>query len=806
MLQQNPHRIWYEDKATVAKFLMGGIGTGNFSIGSRGQLCDWELWGNPAKGTRLSYTFFAIRTEDEAGGKQVRVLESRQQPPYERANGYEPVLSAGVPAFETARIAGEVSAAQVELRDSTMPVEVDLYAFAPFIPLNADDSGIPGAILRYKITNTSKQRLQVSVAGSLGNAVGHTGVGSFSTMHNDGVPENEYREAEGLKGIYMTNPTLPADSLNAGSMALTTTAAGQVTAKPYWLKSSFWDGAHEFWNDFERDGELSPVSPEDYNVIKPEYASSHLSIGAICNKFELSPGQSKEIEFLISWYFPNRPHQWPGFIFKDPADGRITKNYYAARFKDAWDVGRYLVGNMARLERESAAFRDALYQTTLPPVMLEAMAANITVLRSTTCFRIEDGTFLGWEGSFDQTGSCEGNCSHVWCYQQTLAFLFPALERDMRRVQFLMETAPDGEMSYRSNTVFGYPRFTAIPPAADGQMATIVQLYRDWKLSGDDTFLKAMWPQAVLALEYAFTKWDQDGDFVFEAEQHNTFDIEFYGMDAYINTLFYAALKAAEEMAAYLGETDRALRYKNTREAGAKKMDAELFNGEYYIQKALDDTPHRYQFGEGCLANQLFGQTLAHIAGLGYLLPEAHVKQTIQSIFRYNFKPEMTKHINVQRSYALGDDAGLICCAWPHGGKPDIPFIYSDEVWSGFEYQTATHLIYEGFFDEALTLVEAVRGRHDGIKRNPWNEVECGSHYVRAMASWGLLIAASGFGYDLTKDELSFAPKISQDAFNCFFSTDKCWGIYKQQIDAVSGELKRSIEVLYGDGEGLRLQ
>lgn len=785
---------------------MGGIGTGNFSIGSRGQLCDWELCNTPAVGAQFSYSFFAIRTEDTSHKIRVRILESRLKPPHDRANGYESALSAGIPRFETARMAGEVSCAMVELRDSHMPVDVDLFAFSPFIPLNPDDSGIPGAVLRYRVRNTSGEHLSVSLAGSLGNGVGYVEQGRFGAMVTQGQPENTYRESVAAKGIFMTNPKLPAEHLLAGSMALLTTSTETVTVKPCWVKSSWWDGAHDFWDEFLNCGSLWQTPPEADHITTPSFEASHLRIGSICSSFSLEPGEEKEVEFLLTWYFPNRPHRWPGQTFCDPDDGRITQNYYASRFQDAWDVGHYLQCNMERLEHDTEQFRSALYQTTLPPVMLDAMAANISVLRSSTCFRIADGTFLGWEGTFDDAGSCEGNCSHVWAYQQTLAFLFPMLERDMRRVNFLLETGEAGDTAYRSNMVFGYERFTDIPPAADGQMATLVQLYRDWKLSGDDFFLKRMWPKAKKALNYAFTAWDLDGDYVFDAEQHNTFDIEFYGMSSYTSALFYAALRAGEEIASYLGERECAQYYRYARETGARKMDAALFNGEYYVQKCLDGIPRRYQYGEGCLANQLFGQTLAHIAGLGYILPEEHVKSAIMAVYRNNFLPSMEEHINVQRVYALNDEAGLICCSWPNGEKPAIPFVYSDEVWTGFEYQTATHLIYEGFFEEALTLVKAVRNRYDGVRRNPWSEVELGNHYVRAMASWGLLIASSGFRYDLTKEEISFAPVISQKNFTCFFSTGSCWGLYSQREDPESGELRQSLDVLYGEADGLRLK
>lgn len=803
-MEQNDLHKWYSSSATAAKFLMGGIGTGNFSIGSRGQLCDWELFNSPGVGNKLPYTFFAIRTEDEQGQVDVRILESRLLPPYERSHGYDSWDNAGIPRFESAELNGEVSRVTVKLRDDSLPVAVTMTAFTPFIPLDEDNSGIPAAVIRYKAVNTTDRPLKVSIAGSLANAAGFKGYGRFCAMLQDGQPNNSYVEEEGLRGLSMTSD-LPGEHVKSGSMFLGTTSPGHVTAKPEWVKSNWWDGAHDFWDDFVRYGTLTTADNRDKQISAVQYDPSRFKIGSLCVDRELGTRGEQEIEFIISWYFPNRPAGWNGHIFKDAADSRITRNYYAGLFGGARETARYLVKNLAKLESHSEDFRNALYQTTLPAVMIQAMDANITVLRSTTCFRIEGGALLGWEGSFDNGGSCEGNCSHVWNYQQTLAFLFPRLERSMRRINFLLETADDGNMSYRSNAVFGKERFTKIPPAADGQMGTIVQLYRDWKYSGDDEFLKTMWDKAALALDFAFTRWDTDGDFVFDAEQHNTYDIEFYGITSMINSIFYAALKAGHEMAKYLGDEAHALKYENALEQGAALMDKLLFNGEYYIQLLEDRAAHTYQYYDGCLSDQVLGQQLAHIAGLGYILPENHIKTAIYSVYKYNFRKTMKNHINVQRTYALNDDGGLICCTWPKSQKPKIPFIYSDEVWTGIEYQAAVHLIYEGFFDEALAIVRAVRDRYDGVKRNPWNEVECGNHYVRSMASWGLLLAASGCRCDMVKRELSFDPKISADDFTCFFSTPEGWGTYTQCKNSRTGEMEKSVRLLYGNLDGVTL-
>ena len=227
----------------------------------------------------------------------------------------------------------------------------------------------------------------------------------------------------------------------------------------------------------------------------------------------------------------------------------------------------------------------------------------------------------------------------------------------------------------------------------------MVRLYREWRFSGDDDFLREVWPGARRALEFAFTTWDSDGDFVLDSQQHNTYDIEFYGENMLANSIFFAALRAGARLAEHLGETELAGRWLEAAELGAARADAVLYNGEYYRQRTDDVDAHRYQYGEGCLSDQLLGQTYAHLNGLGHLLPPDHVRSAVGAIFEHNFRRDFSDYHSVQRTYALNDDQGLVLCTWPRGGRPRIPFVYSDEVWSGIEYQVATNLIYDGLVE-----------------------------------------------------------------------------------------------------------
>jgi len=224
-------------------------------------------------------------------------------------------------------------------------------------------------------------------------------------------------------------------------------------------------------------------------------------------------------------------------------------------------------------------------------------------------------------------------------------------------------------------------------------------------------------------------------------------------------------------------------------------MDAHLFNGEFYIHEVRPASPEmstdpqspdfpRYQLGKGCLSDQLIGQWYARMLRLGDLFAPEQVRRALQSVFRYNWKSDLSEHANPQRIYALNDEAGLLLASWPHGGRPLFPFPYSDEVWTGIEYQVASHLIYEGFIEEGLAIVKGVRDRHNGERRNPWNEFECGNHYARAMASYALLLALSDFFYSAPRGLLRFAPRIYPEDFACFFSVDSGWGIVRQTFGA----------------------
>ncbi|GAA2335736.1 GH116 family glycosyl-hydrolase [Dactylosporangium salmoneum] len=760
--------------AAVAAFPLGGIGTGNVSVGARGELRDWELANAPDKGASLPFTCFAIRVARDGAEAVTRVLEGRLRPPHEGDQGYDAGRLAGLPRLARSRMRGEYPLLWVDLADPLLGAEVTLTAFTPLVPLDADASGLPGAVLRYTVKNIGDAPADVTVVGSMANPVGIARRNVFNFPEFEGHPRNDWVDDGVVCGIRF-GTDLGEHDLRFGSAALATTDR-DVTAKPQWL-SGFWqDGVQVFWDDLCEDGRLEPETVQTLDPPpRPEWFT-RLRVGSLGIAARLEPGAERDFEFLLTWHFPNRARAWQGNIGLDNAGAAdVVRNHYATRFADAWAVARHLAQELPSLEAATRTFHRALHGGTLPPEVVDAAAANLAVLRSTTCFRLEGGVFAAWEGSFAHAGSCEGTCTHVWNYAQSAAFLFPELERSARETEFLRETRPDGRMNFRANSVFGNAPWD-FHPAVDGQLGAVVRLYREWRFGAGDAWLAELYPAARRALDFAFAEWDADGDGVLDSKQHNTYDIEFFGPNSLANSMFAAALHAGARMAERLGEDADAERFGAAARRCAERMDALLYNGEYYEQRIDDVDEHRYQYGTGCLSDQLLGQQLAHVAGLGHVLPPDHVRSAIGAVWKYNFREDLSAHHSVQRTYALGDEAGLLLCTWPRGGRPRIPFVYSDEVWTGIEYQVATHLIYEGLTDEGLRIVRAVRDRHDGRRRSPWNEAECGNHYARSLASWGPVLALSGVDYDAPSATLTIRPRLAAPVVRAVFTAGHGWG------------------------------
>jgi uncharacterized protein (DUF608 family) len=788
-------------------FPLGGIGTGTVSLGGRGQLRDWEIFNRPDKGNELSYAFPAIWVKVGDREPVARVLESRLQPPYETTSeGLGSNNAPGLPRFAEAEFTGAYPFARIAFDDPHVPVDVRLEAFNPLVPLDVDASGWPIAILRYTIRNPNNVPAGVGIAWSVENPVGKEGDRRASSSEKAGGRQVAFRQAPGLSGVYMDDPFLAASHPLKGTFALCAVGApeGSVSYLRGWKGARWWDGVLAFWDDFTADGALESASSPGASPV-----------GSLAVTQTIPARGEAAVTFLLAWHFPNRTPERCGWLAPEGTPKTtVVGNAYTERFADAWDASRQAAEQLPQLEARTRAFAQAIESSTLPPALLDAATSTLSTLRVNTSFRTADGEFHGFEGCNDHGGCCFGSCTHVWNYEQATALLFPKLAHSLRESEFLRNTQENGLMGFRSFLPDGKQIWKTA--AADGQMGCLIKLYRDWKLSGDTDWLRGLWPGAKRALEFAWIEngWDSNRDGVAEGVQHNTYDVEFFGPNPLCGVYYLGALRAGVEMARALGDHESAAEYHRLFASGSRWFDENLFNGEYYIQKvegrpadqiapglragmgAANVLAPDYQMGGACLIDQLVGQYLAHVAGLGYLLEEEHVRKTLKSIFKYNYQPSLGEHAGLQRTFALNDEAAVLIATYPHGSRPEIPFPYFGEVMTGFEYQLAAHMIYEGMLTEGLTVVESIRRRYDGERRNPWNEAECGHHYARAMASWGCFLALSGFRYSALERELTLMPRTRRQAFRCFWSVPSAWGSFTHTLKPQS----QRVEVQVAEG------
>ena len=768
-------RVFTGRQLTAIAFPLGGVCAGCISLGGRGQLRDWEIFNRPDKGNAPEYAFPSIWVQAGSRKPVARVLESRIQPPFEGSSGLGSQNAPGLTRLTSATFTGEFPLAHIGFSDSALPVKVSLDAFSPFIPHEPDESGLPAAILRYRVANPGAVAAKVSIAWSIENPTG-------KTKPKD-TRVNEYKTSERLAGLLMTNPELPGNDPLKGSFVLSVldSTDGRVTHLTGWQRSRWWNSPMFYWDDFSSDGELGP-EPRDPGPV-----------GALSLGRTIPPGGHADYTFLLAWHFPNRTPRRCGWSAAPGDEDTLLGNYYTTRFPDAWAAAEYAAEHLETLEKKTRRFAAAIRESTIPGAIKDAATANLSTLVTQVCFRTADGEFHGFEGADDHSGCCHGSCAHVWNYETATAHLFPSFARSLRDSAFGYQLDSAGGIRFRERLPHHGDSFGFA--AADGQMGQIMHAYLDWVLSGDTPRLREMWPRMKKAIEFAWIPggWDPNKDGVLAGVQHNTYDVEFYGPNPLCGIFYLGALRAGEEMALAVGDTASAAEYRAVFQRGSAWMDANLFNGEFYVQQirgipkskiapnltsdmgsANTENPE-YQVGSGCLLDQLIGQYLAEVAGLGPLVSPGNIHKTLESLWHYNYKRTLVGHDSVQRTYVLNDEPALMVCDYGKAERPHVPFPYYAESWTGQEYLAAAHLLFAGMTREGLEAVHNVRARYDGERRNPWNEPECGYHYARAMSSWSTLLAASGFHYHGGRQSLTIK---AAPGLRCFWSTATGWGTF----------------------------
>ena len=793
-------------------FPMGGIGGGMICMEGTGALSHVSIKNRPDIFNEPAI-FAAIVVKGKSNGAKILegpVPDWKKFGRRDAGNGAAGSTT-GLPRFRNASFLARFPFGYLDISDNDLPLKIKITGWSPFIPTDDDNSSLPVAALEYHFVNTGAETIDAIFSFNSKNFVEiNNGKSSISSTKNGFVLTEEGPKEKPFR----TDIAFFTDS-NA------------AIVNHCWFRGGWWDPLTMAWNAV-KNGEMKAVPPVES---KAPGASLYVPM-------KLAAGKERTIRVMMAWYTPDTD-QVHGNIGKpkencDPASGccnspsdisldkydnnfneKYFKPWYSSRFKNINELITYWTQQYDELREKSLLFKNAFFKSSLPPEIIEAIAANLTILKSPTVMRQYDGRLWNFEGCADAVGCCHGSCTHVWNYAQAIPHLFPALERSLRNTEFCESQDEKGHQNFRSTLPIA-PATHEFHAAADGQLGGIMKVYREWRISGDREWLSKIFPMVKTSMDYCIHTWDPREKGIIDEPHHNTYDIEFWGPDGMHMSFYIGALNAIAAMGEFLGKD--VSKYKTLAALGKKFIEAELYNGQYFIQKiqykglnATDPTTEKsfggqysaeakellekegpkYQYGSGCLSDGILGVWIARMCGLNDPVDSAKIKSHLLAIHKYNLKANLSEHANPQRpSFALGNEGGLLLCSWPKGGKLSLPFVYSDEVWTGIEHQVASHLMMVGYVKQGLDIVRASRNRYDGRIRNPFNEYECGHWYARALSSYGYLQALTGARYDAVEKKLYVDSKIGD--FTSFLSTASGFGTVSLRTGKVS------VDVVYG--------
>lgn len=805
---------------------LGGVGSPLVGLNGAGGLDRIAIRHRPdVKGQSFGFAAMSFPGRPELA----RVLEG-QVPGWKvwcdgrggNANGFTEGWGHGLPRLRAGAFVHRFPTASLELGEPGWPLEATLEAWSPFIPGDADASHLPVAVLTWRFRNPGRTAVPAMFSYHAQRTI-------LRDRNAKAEGETVRRTRRGFAFDYPAQADAPANA--AGFTAEVDGAMADCA----WYRGGWFDATTLLWRSI-RDAAGGERAP---HAGRPgDGASLWLPI-------RVPAGGEVAVTLRLAWYEPTSVVQ-AGPAPEKPAAGGCDcapgacgsatyRPRYAALYPSVDAVADALHARADELSRRTAAFAGALHRSDMPAGALAAATANLPILRSPTVLLQHDGRLWGWEGCGTEGGCCDGSCTHVWNYAQAIAHLFPGLERSLRETEFGDSQDDRGHQNFRAALPIR-PTHHTFHAAADGQLGGIVKVWRDWQISGDDAWLKRLWPRLRASLEYCIATWDPDRIGALVEPHHNTYDIEFWGPDGMCGSVYAAALKAAAALAAAVGEDPAP--YSGLCAKAVAHLDRELFAKGRYIQRVMRATPctgdlaqqqaawrakysaeevalleaegPKYQYGTGCIADGVIGAWMAEAAGLGSPMTPARVRSHLAQVHRHNLKTDLSRHANPQRpNYALGSEGGLLLCTWPDGGRPSLPFVYSEEVWTGIEYQVASHCIMAGLVDEGLEIVRTARARYDNGRRNPFDEYECGHWYARALSSWALLPALTGVRYSAVERTLWIAPRGAKRPFRAYLGAGGSFGtvtLARQVVQVALAEGSLAIDRVVVDGRAIPCQ
>jgi non-lysosomal glucosylceramidase len=778
---------------------VGGIGSGTVYLGADGRLWVWDIFNvhhegvvpNKVKGPETDSTDInGVALISERNGSNYLAPPSGESP-WNLDNGCALRFADGstrevdATGFSAITVKGEYPAPTYTYADKACPVAVEMEAVSPFIPLEYDDSSLPVVYMIRRFRNNGDKPVEFTVESRVENGAlkllktGQESAGVRRHLRRADIPGAKALVGEITGADGSLAPQSARDRGDFGTLALAVLGEGQTAGE-------------------------SSASVSEKQMLR-----------VTSRAVKLAPGETTTVTFVLGWHFPH-------------AAGRIThgkgalpdgRRWVAGKFADAGELVAYAVKHADRLTRDTRLFRDTWYgaesganRGTLPHWLLERALWTATTLTTNVSYRLANDRFWAWEG----VGACEGVCTHVWHYAQSPGRLFPQLERDLRENTDFKAPAmrADGSVDFRGGMAGGW--------AIDGQAGVVLRSWRQHCMDTSGDFLKKNWPEIKRTTRFLIT-FDAGksgkADGVPTDSAHNTLDANWAGTVPWFVSMHNAALIAAAAMADAVGDKEFATECRDITTRG-RNAYAGLFNNDagFYQSNATEKQMLPIHVGKGCHIDMALGDWWLAQTGLPAFGDKAQLRASMSSLFRNNFVPDMGEFrrkwetpAQRGRPYALDGESGLVMCTWPQGGLPDKcrdfwSFGYFQECMTGFEYSAAGLMVAlaenerDPLLAEGLAVARAVHDRYAAAKRNPYNEIECSDHYARAMASYGVFLAACGFHTHEPTGLLRFDPKLGAGDFAAPFVTGGAWGRFTQcheKADAAS-RIVAGYEVRHG--------
>ncbi|HME53031.1 MAG TPA: GH116 family glycosyl hydrolase [Candidatus Lokiarchaeia archaeon] len=787
---------------------LGGIGTGSTEIWADGYFHEWLIFNlgswaprQPGRGKKKQpnmessgFTFY-LRTKDDSGVKMRRLGM--------RTDQHDMYSLAWLKSVQGIDYDGKFPVVRLRYIDDSLPVNVSAELFSPFQPHDARTSGTPGFYVIFTIKNNSSNPVDVSLLSILANPL--------AIDAKDRLLKNTITTSNGATILTMRTGATKCYPATIGSMALSA-KGGNITwiaadFAQYFRSITMWpdhtnlsalaqyrlkgalpnlgndapcpSGAVKFlpklkgsakktiladelkqyafaqdlrdrYNEVDEsilshpegvNNFLMQVTGFLFGMIRHNAVQANWGTGALSSSMILQPGESTEVQFALSWYLPNHYSQ------KGEKIGHMYENW----FKDAEDVNKFLLDNSEKLRKGTEAFSNALFETTLDPDLADAWAGQLTTIPKCTWW-VKNGDFGVWEG----LGCCGFHTTDI-TYQGSfnLLALFPELQQRqmLMGARFMRE---DGRIPHfftpdLSHVDRGFDRVDMNPQF-------VLLVCRDYLWTGDKVFLQQAWPYIVRAMENSqLLDTDEDG-LPDHDTRRNTYDgWNFFGTPSYIASLWIGALRASVRMAKDLDDCDNLNKWHALLDKAVPNFQKKLWNGEYF--SLWVDGERR---DEMCMTDQMSGEWFTRIIGLGNSLPKDSVVNALSAVFKNNFSPE----------------SGLVNATYPAGKKPLFPAHYNMQAlapWTGVEYAIGSMMLDIGMITEGTQVVKTIHDRYTRAGRF-WNHVECGDHYYRAMCSWAVLLASTGFKVDIPAQSIRIAPFIIDSDVKMPWFSSTAWG------------------------------